>query len=120
MSRLRVEPMLMGPLTVERRTRGEDAPNSTQSPKNPELRATVGLASAALSSHLCVRTEIHAGEVVVYGKVVGNLHARARVDVKKTGSVIGDILTARISIEDGAQFKGRIEIAPAKSQAAAD
>ena len=67
-----------------------------------------------------LNSEIHAGEVVVYGKVVGNLHARDRVDVKTDGSVIGDISTARISIEDGAHFKGRIEIDPAKSQAAAD
>jgi cytoskeletal protein CcmA (bactofilin family) len=67
-----------------------------------------------------LNSEIHAGEVVVYGKVVGNVHARDRVDVKKDGSVIGDISTARISIEDGAHFKGRIEIDPTKSQAAAD
>jgi cytoskeletal protein CcmA (bactofilin family) len=67
-----------------------------------------------------LNSEIHAGEVVVYGKVVGNVHARDRVDVKTDGSVIGDISTARISIEDGAHFKGRIEIDPAKSQAAAD
>jgi cytoskeletal protein CcmA (bactofilin family) len=66
-----------------------------------------------------LNSEIHAGEVVVFGKVVGNLHARDRVDVKTDGSVIGDISTARISIEDGAHFKGRIEIDPAKSQAAA-
>jgi cytoskeletal protein CcmA (bactofilin family) len=64
-------------------------------------------------------SEIHAREVVVYGKVVGNLHARDRVDVKGDGSVIGDISTARISIEDGAQFKGRIEIDPTKSHNAA-
>ena len=67
-----------------------------------------------------LNSEINAREVVVYGKVVGNLHARDRVDVKKDGSVVGDISTARISIEDGAQFKGRIEIDPTKSQAAAD
>jgi cytoskeletal protein CcmA (bactofilin family) len=67
-----------------------------------------------------LNSEIHAGEVVVYGKVVGNVHARDRVDVKKDGSVIGDISTARISIEDGAHFKGRIEIDPTKSEAAAD
>jgi cytoskeletal protein CcmA (bactofilin family) len=67
-----------------------------------------------------LNSEIHAGEVVVYGKVVGNLHARGRVDIKKDGSIIGDISSARISIEDGAHFKGRIEIDPAKSQAAAD
>ena len=67
-----------------------------------------------------VNSEIHAGEVVVSGKVVGNVHARGRVDIKKDGSVTGDISTARISIEDGAHFKGRIEIDPTKSQAAAD
>ena len=67
-----------------------------------------------------LNSEIHAGGVVVYGKVVGNLHARDRVDVKTDGSVVGDISTARISIEDGAHFKGRIEIDPTKSQAAAD
>jgi cytoskeletal protein CcmA (bactofilin family) len=67
-----------------------------------------------------LNSEIYAGQVVVYGKVVGNVHARDRVDVKTDGSIIGDISTARISIEDGAHFKGRIEIDPTKSQAAAD
>ncbi len=67
-----------------------------------------------------LNSEIHAGEVVVAGKVVGNVHARGRVDIRKDGSVSGDISTARISIEDGAHFKGRIEIDPTKSQAAAD
>jgi cytoskeletal protein CcmA (bactofilin family) len=67
-----------------------------------------------------LKSEINAREVVVYGKVIGNLHARDRVDVKKDGSVVGDISTARISIEDGAQFKGRIEIDPSKPQSAAD
>ena len=67
-----------------------------------------------------LNSEIHAGEVVVSGKVVGNVHARGRVDIRKDGSVSGDISTARISIEDGAHFKGRIEIDPTKSQAAAD
>ena len=66
-----------------------------------------------------LNSEIHAGEVVVFGKVIGNVHARDRVDVKTDGSVTGDISTARISIEDGAHFKGRIEIDPSKSQAAA-
>ena len=66
-----------------------------------------------------LNSEINAGEVIVFGKVVGNVYARDRVDVKTDGSVIGDISTARISIEDGAHFKGRIEIDPAKSQAAA-
>jgi cytoskeletal protein CcmA (bactofilin family) len=60
-------------------------------------------------------SEVTAGEVVVYGKVSGNVHARDRVEIKAGGDVTGDILTARISIEDGADFKGRIEIDSAKS-----
>jgi len=48
------------------------------------------------------------------------MNARDRVDVKKDGSVIGDTSTSRIGIEDSAQFKGRIEIDPTKSQTAAD
>jgi cytoskeletal protein CcmA (bactofilin family) len=65
-------------------------------------------------------SEIHAGDVVAYGKVVGNVHARGRVDIKRDGSITGDISSARISIEDGAYFKGRIEIDPTKAPSAAD
>ncbi len=65
-----------------------------------------------------LNSEVSAGAVIVFGKVVGNVHARGRVDIKTDGSVVGDISTARISIEDGAHFKGRIEIDPAKAQTA--
>jgi cytoskeletal protein CcmA (bactofilin family) len=57
-----------------------------------------------------VNSEVSARELVVYGKVTGNVNAADRVEIKKDGAVIGDIITARISIEDGAVFKGRIEI----------
>jgi cytoskeletal protein CcmA (bactofilin family) len=66
-------------------------------------RLTVGR-----TGHL--NSEVIAREVVVYGKVHGNLRASDRVEIKKDGSVTGDVITARISIEDGAFFKGRIEI----------
>jgi cytoskeletal protein CcmA (bactofilin family) len=61
-----------------------------------------------------------AREVVVYGKLTGNLRASDRVEIKKDGSVIGDITTSRISIEDGAYFKGRIEIDRPKHQSASE
>ena len=54
--------------------------------------------------------EIVAREVVVYGKVDGDLRACDRIEIKKDGSVVGDLSTARIMIEDGAYFKGSIEI----------
>ena len=71
-------------------------------------RLTVGR-SAQLNS------EITAREVIVYGNASGNLRARDRVEIKKDGQVIGDISTARISIEDGAYFKGHIEIERSQS-----
>jgi cytoskeletal protein CcmA (bactofilin family) len=79
----------------------------------PGHRLTVG-STAHLTSEIVSR------EVVVCGKVTGNLRAQDRVEIKKDGSVVGDITTARISIEDGAHFKGRIEIDRANAPASAD
>ena len=57
-----------------------------------------------------VTADIIAREVVVYGTVKGNLQAKNRIEIKKDGSVNGDLMTARIMIEEGAYFKGSIEI----------
>jgi len=67
-----------------------------------------------------VNSQIAAQEVIVYGNITGNLVARDRVEIKKDASVTGDIATARIGIEDGAHFKGRIEIDRAKHPTAVD
>jgi cytoskeletal protein CcmA (bactofilin family) len=56
-----------------------------------------------------VSGEITASEVIVYGEVNGDLVASGRIEIKKHGSVKGDLTTARIMIEDGAYFKGAIE-----------
>jgi cytoskeletal protein CcmA (bactofilin family) len=63
-----------------------------------------------------LNSQINAREVVVYGNAVGNIRVRDRVEIKKDGEVTGDIVTARLSIEDGAYFKGSIEIERPKSQ----
>jgi cytoskeletal protein CcmA (bactofilin family) len=64
--------------------------------------------------------DIGAREVVVYGSVKGNFHARDRIEIKKDGSVVGDLITARFMIEDGAHFKGSIEIDRAPSNNVTD
>jgi len=46
----------------------------------------------------------------VLGKVRGNINASDRVDIRSEGSLTGDVAAARISIEDGAYFKGGIDI----------
>jgi cytoskeletal protein CcmA (bactofilin family) len=57
-----------------------------------------------------VAADITAREVVVCGKVKGNARAKGKIEIKRDGSVIGDLTTAQIIIEDGAYFKGSIEI----------
>jgi cytoskeletal protein CcmA (bactofilin family) len=57
-----------------------------------------------------VAANINAREIVILGKVRGNLTASDRVDIRSDGSLTGDVVAARISIEDGAFFKGGIDI----------
>jgi cytoskeletal protein CcmA (bactofilin family) len=64
---------------------------------------TVG-PSGKLTSNVVAR------EVIVFGEVKGNVVAQDRIQIKKEGSVVGDLTTGRIVIEDGANFKGSIEI----------
>ena len=68
-----------------------------------ERKLTVG-ATAKLTA------DVIAGEVVVYGSVKGNVRGKGKIEIKKDGSVNGDLTTAQIIIEDGAYFKGSIEI----------
>ncbi len=67
-----------------------------------------------------VKANIVACAVVVQGKLEGNIQASDRVDLKQSASVVGDIVTHRISIEEGASFKGSVEIrkGPPKSELA--
>jgi cytoskeletal protein CcmA (bactofilin family) len=57
-----------------------------------------------------VAANINAREIVVIGKLRGNLNASDRVDIRNEGSLTGDVVAQRISIEDGAFFKGGIDI----------
>jgi cytoskeletal protein CcmA (bactofilin family) len=57
-----------------------------------------------------VRANIKAREVIVYGSVRGNVDVTEKIAIRDKGSVIGDIKTAGIGIDDGAYFKGSIDI----------
>jgi cytoskeletal protein CcmA (bactofilin family) len=57
-----------------------------------------------------VKADLQAARVVIHGSVHGNISVRERVEIHKTGHVVGDLLAPGISIEDGAYFKGKIEI----------
>lgn len=66
-------------------------------------RVTVGRYGQAAAN-------ITAREVVVLGKVRGNIIASDRMDIRAEGGVVGDLSAPRISIEDGAFYKGAIDI----------
>ncbi|MBI3934019.1 MAG: polymer-forming cytoskeletal protein [Acidobacteria bacterium] len=57
-----------------------------------------------------VQANVNAKEVVIQGSVKGNVRAIDRVEIRKSGSLTGDLVAARVVIEDGAFFKGSIDI----------
>ena len=69
-----------------------------------------------------VHSSVKAREVVVLGNIQGNVDASDKLEIRKDARLVGDIKTARIIIEDGAYFKGSIDIVkpePSKSGAPA-
>ena len=69
----------------------------------PNNRVTIGRNGV-------VQANIVAAEVVVMGKVNGNIECSDRIDIRSEGSVTGDVSTIRISVEDGAILKGGVEV----------
>jgi cytoskeletal protein CcmA (bactofilin family) len=67
-----------------------------------------------------VHASVKAREVVALGTIQGNVEATDRIEIRKDAKLVGDIRTARIIIEDGAYFKGSIDIVkpePVKTKA---
>jgi len=69
----------------------------------PEHKVTIG-------PNGTVHATIKAREVVALGSIQGNVEAADRIEIRKDAKLVGDIRTARIVIEDGAYFKGSIDI----------
>ncbi len=72
--------------------------------------------SLIVGPHGRVRANINARDIVVHGKVDGNLRASERVELKKSAILVGDIFTQRIVIEDGAYFKGGVDLQKAEGK----
>lgn len=78
--------------------------------KLPGCRVTIG-------ANGVVHANIWAAQVVILGRVRGVVTASDRVDIRREGSLIGDVVAGRISIEEGAYFKGGIDIRVRPAQA---
>jgi cytoskeletal protein CcmA (bactofilin family) len=57
-----------------------------------------------------LNADVEAREILVLGKVKGNLHGRDSVTIGRTGHVVGDVVTRYISVEDGAQVQGSLDV----------
>ena len=64
-----------------------------------------------------VKANINARQVITQGSVTGNISARDKIEIRRTGRVVGDLRAAAVAIEEGAYFKGSIEILREDSQA---
>jgi cytoskeletal protein CcmA (bactofilin family) len=73
-----------------------------------EHRLTVGPNGKVMAS-------IKAREIVVLGTIHGNVETTDKIDIRKEAKLVGDIKTSRIVIEDGAYFKGNIDIVRAET-----
>jgi cytoskeletal protein CcmA (bactofilin family) len=62
-----------------------------------------------------IRADIVAKAVTILGSVTGKISARERVEIRETGSVDGDIASARLAISDGGKLRGRVDMGPRKS-----
>ena len=63
-----------------------------------------------IGRHGVVNANVTAREVVIMGKVNGNVECSDRVDIRSEGSLVGDVITQRVSVEDGALVKGAVEV----------
>ena len=76
------------------------------------VQGTLTLAGNRLTvgpnAHIVADLEVR--DIVVYGRVEGNIKASGRVDLRQTAEVTGDILTSRLSIEEKASIRGRVDV----------
>jgi cytoskeletal protein CcmA (bactofilin family) len=83
----------------------------------PESRLTVGPNARVLA-------DLEAHDVIIYGRVEGNIRAAGRIELRESAVVKGDIVAERLSIEENASIKGKVElseiaVSPARHPAAA-
>jgi len=69
----------------------------------PGSRLTIGPNARVLA-------DVHGLDIIVFGAVSGNIHAAGRLELRQSASVIGDIFAGRLSIEESAAVKGRVEL----------
>lgn len=100
-----------GHLTISHTIRGEIS-GSEDLYVDGEVEGKVHLEDAkiVIGPNGRLNADIEAREILVLGKVKGNLHGHDSVTIGRTGHVIGDVVTRYISVEDGAQVQGSLDV----------
>jgi cytoskeletal protein CcmA (bactofilin family) len=77
-----------------------------------DVEGTVTLPDSCLTigPNAQVKADVSAREVVIFGRLTGNVKATGRVELRQSAVVNGDILAGRLSIEDSAVLTGRVEL----------
>jgi cytoskeletal protein CcmA (bactofilin family) len=82
-----------------------------------KVKGSIRLESSYLNvgSEASVQSNVVAREVVVRGSIVGNVNVSERIDIRNGGSLVGDVTAHSVSIEEGAYFKGSIDMRRSES-----
>jgi cytoskeletal protein CcmA (bactofilin family) len=77
-----------------------------------DIEGTITLADSQLTvgPNARIRADVSVRDVVVFGHLTGNVQATGRVDLRQSAFVNGDILAGRLSVEESAVLKGRVEL----------
>lgn len=67
-----------------------------------------------------IKADVFAQTIIVHGSLTGELHGKDKVHISKTGKVNGNIFSPRVSLEDGAKFKGSIDMGETKLEKISD
>jgi len=72
--------------------------------------------SLTIGPNARVVADIKVKHLIVFGRLTGTVHASGRVDLRHSAILEGDIFGGRLSIEENAQLKGRVELKPAEQR----
>jgi len=84
-----------------------------------QIEGTITLTASRLTigPNAIVHADINVQDVIIFGKVDGNIKAAGTIDLRQTAVVTGDILAGRLAIEESATIRGRVELNPTGSSA---
>jgi cytoskeletal protein CcmA (bactofilin family) len=77
-----------------------------------EIDGTITLTESRLTvgPNARIRADINVQDVIVFGRIEGNVKASGRLELRQSATVVGDIQAGRLSVEESASLSGRVEL----------